>query len=238
MKRHMIAVAVVLLFVLCGCMNNEMISYTESYTLDTLVEQSYDLYQLRDFFVPHHMDDYFRRVDDPSHEELMKQMLTYDEVNRKYPVTRLQQLGPIGEYAVYPVEQGGFYYVFLLYYKTVELMEQTPKTTDYLYVYFSAYLGNGDYSEGYSCLDYYEIVPGITTMAELRQLDPNMEYVFLSSGTYTCSLLDDTTVLQVKYGYDKNSDAHDKPYFYSMVVRRVEIKKIEDSLSCFAEILQ
>ena len=208
-----------------------------SYSVDTLIEQSYDLYQLREFFVPHHMDS-FRTLDDPSKEDRMEKMLTYDEVNREYPVTCLKQLSPVCEYAVYPVDQGGFYYVFLCYYQTVELKEQTPKTTDYLYVYFSAYLGNDDYSEGYSCLDYYKIVPGTTTMAEVRQADPNMEYVFLSSGTYTCSLLDDTTVLQIKYGYDKNSDDPDKTFFDLMLVRQVELKKIEDSVSIFAELLK
>lgn len=240
MKRHMLAIAIFLILSLCGCMNEVMYAPTASPTVDMPIEQSYDLYQLREFFVPHHMDDSLHtgELDDLSHEEWMEKLLTYDEVNSKYPVTFLKQVSPVCEYVVYPVDQGGFYYVFLCYYQTVELREQTPKTTDYLYVHFTAYLGNNDCSEGYSNLDYYKIIPGTTTMAEIRQADPYAEYIFLSRGTYTCSLLDNTTVLQIRYGYDKNNNDPNKPFFEAMIVNEVEVKKIENTVSIFAELLR
>ena len=74
-------------------------------------------------------------------------------------------------------------------------------------------------------------------MADVRQADPNVEHVFLSGGTYTCSLLDDTTVLQIQYGYDKNNHDPDKTFFDAMIVRQVEIKEIENSVSIFSELL-
>lgn len=234
MKRYILSMLFISLLCLSGCAkksNGQSPTYPST---DASTTQVYDLSEIRAFFVPHHMDDSFRALDDQ--EDRMEKMLTYDEINHNYPVSQLKHLSPVCEYVVYPVHQGGFYYVFLCYYQTAELMEQTPKTTDYLYVYYTAYLGNGDYSEGYSRLDYYKIIPGTTTMADVRQADPNVEHVFLSGGIYTCSLLDDTTVLQIQYGYDKSNHDPDKTFFDAMIVRQVEIKEIENSVSIFSEL--
>ena len=232
MKRSILAIAALLLACLCGCGNTSVANTTG----DMHTEQSYDLYALREFFLPRHMDGVvgFGESTGLSQEEKTERILNYNEMNQTFPVTQLEQVNPGCQYALYPVDQGGSYYVFLCYYQDMELKEETPQTTDYLYVFYTAYIGPG----GYSRLDPTEIVPGTTTLAEIRQTDPYVEHVALSRGTFTCSLLDATTVLQIQYSYDKNNTDSNKSVYDLMLVTEVEVRKIEDSVSIMSEIFK
>lgn len=231
MKRYILSTLILLLLCLCGCTKGEEKQQAAD-PVDVTVTQSYDLNELREFFVPHHMDraPHTGELDG----EFAEKKLTYNEVDLQYPAVLLKTANPFCKYIMYLVDQGGFYYVFLGYFWTKELGEQTPETTDYMYVLFSAYLGDVDSDAAYSNVDYYNIKPGTTTMSDVIKSDPNAESVFLSGGTYTCSLLDNSTVLQILYRHNQDAEEPDRSFLESMIVREVSVVKIEDSVSLLA----
>ena len=229
MKRNLLLI-IILVFSLCGCSGKTTQPITNP-SANSAVGRSYDLDELQAFFEPHHMDMLLDtgKIRDLSNEEFMDRLLTYEEIDIKFPAEIIKTAGEQCKYIIYPINHGGFYYAFLCYFQSEELGQQTPRTMEYMYLRFSGYLGSDN-----SDMDYYAIKPGITTLADVIKLDPAAEFVFMSGGKYTCSLLDPYTVLQVKYEMD--GDNENKDLFEKLIVKEVKVMKIEDSVSLFAEL--
>ena len=237
MKR-MPSIVLLVLFCLCGCAK-EATQQIKNSSIDVSGMKVYDVSELRAYFSPHHMTFalHMGELDDMTQEQFTEKMLTYQEIDQQFPVEILKTASPVCKYIMYPVRQGGFYYVFLAYFEPEELGEQTPKTIEYMYVRFTAYLGDSDTSADYSSVDPYKVEPEVTTMMDIIELDPYVEPVFLSAGTYTCSLLDNSTILQIKYRYKQGNDEPNSVTYESFIAVDVAIKEIDDSVSIFAEIV-
>jgi len=219
---------------LCGCIPQTAVVEQPAFSVFAELTHMYELNALRDFFTAAHLN---RPTVDISTEEFLERLTFYEEVNERFPVEVLRVADTYVPYTVYRVAEGGYYYVFWSYaFPSAQSDEwrenpEALKKTSRMCVLFSVYVG-----QPYSKIDYYEIVPGITTMAEVMALDPYIEYVNLSRGAFTCSVLDPSTILQIQYYY-AGDDTNEKNFYDAMVVKEVTIVKISDSVSLLGYVL-
>lgn len=214
-----------MVFFFCGCMQEHSLPQTTEALPNASATVSYDLEELRGFFVPHHLDL-------PGREGMPERILYYDEVNARFPVGQIQISNSDYRYTQYSVKQGGYYYVVWSYAWPTGVSEERPQTPEYSCVMFSAYIGNDDSAGAYSgitAIDRYTILPGVTTMQDVMDRDPYIEYLNYSHGQYTCSILDNSRVLQIRYKYQQ--DRADRPFCEAMVVVDAKVVQIEDSVS-------
>ena len=232
MKKYRIFVATIIVSIfLCACTQpNNTAQITEPTLLQPEVV-AYNINELRAFFVPRHLDHLY--VDKFIGEDLEKSFLYYDEVNHRFPVEQIQESNTHIRYTRYAVKQGGYYYVFWSYGWPKGLVDPSsrkgPETQEYTCVVFSAYLGDCNTAVTYPSIDFYKIRPGVTTMQDVMTMDPYIEYLSYSDGKYTCSMLDQFTVLQIRYKYQQERDVGS--VFEAMTVVDAKIVKIEESVS-------
>ena len=147
-------------------------------SLETSLTNEYDLDELKSFFMGSN-----------ENEEIMfevnSKMLTFSEVNRRYPVEVLRT----GGYSVYKVSQGGYFYVFWVSQSIGNTQNSEPS------VYFSAYLSSDVFMNSFDSL-----IPMINTAEDVKKIDPNFELSFLiSHGIFSYSYLNEQNLLEVEY---------------------------------------
>ena len=188
MRKTVLIISLMLTLFLASCdtesnKNNEIettnfISNQYEYDDDTPLEEmlvvSYDLHTLNDFFEPHVLD---RELDE-------KESLSFDEVNENYPVKVIRT----GDYSVYKVRQGGYFYVF--WNSIVDMSGNVLNHAVSNTLYISSVRDRNDF--------FKKINPGKSTLKDLAEIDPYY-YLnrFMSHGIYAFSFLNKDEV--VKY---------------------------------------
>jgi len=113
--------------------------------------------------------------------------LTYSLVNKRFPVEIVRS----GYYTVYKVSQGGYYYVFW----GVQVSSDAGEKHIEPRVLFSAYLPASE-----RAILYEGLTEGVSTAADVKELDPSFELVFtMSRGLFSYSYMDEDTLLEVEY---------------------------------------
>lgn len=157
--------------------------------LGELLTVSYDINELDSFFIPRSYNEMLIRDDNDTDKEL----LTIYEVNESFPVEVLRE----GEYSVYKVKQGGYYYVFWIFStgntSSITIDEESLKN-------FHRVVGNVLYISSDKTVDDISTkISSGDTLLELHKLD---KYVFLnvllSHGQYAYSFVDKDTVIEFK----------------------------------------
>lgn len=158
--------------------------------LEDVLTQTYDLQELQAFF-----------GEIPTNEALMygsgdrTEDFSMRAVNERFPVECLRLGGAIGYYSVYRVASGGYFYVFWT--KTSEASSGEPAILegDCANAYFTVYLPSLRKES-----DFAPILEGASTAEDVSEIDPALEVSFLmSSGIYSYSLLEDGSVLEIRY---------------------------------------
>lgn len=205
MKKYMyicffvVSCIVALLFITCGNRkdesdNNDMFfneyAMDDMKTLEDNLTKEYDLNELRSFFKGSNANE---RIGFGSSTPALK----FSEVNKKFPVEILRT----GDYSVYKVSQGGYFYVFW----SKPFATGTSRSDSEPSVYFSAYL-----SSDISPYLFDSLTPGISTAEDVQKIDPSFELSFLiSHGIFSYSYINDETVLQIEYAHQENIDGYD-----------------------------
>ena len=126
--------------------------------------KAYDLNELASFFEGRMMNEF---TDVP--------VLTFTEVNAQFPIEIIRT----GDYSVYKVTQGGYYYIFW-----VSSLEDGNAPE----VYFATYI-DADRSP-----DLFEsITPKVSTAADIKAIDPYCEISVLGSSPYIFSYINPDT---------------------------------------------
>lgn len=187
----------------------------DSQPLSTALTKEYSLQELKDYFGEISLNESttFDGNNDIS-------FLSISAVNQEYPIECLRQSG----YSVYKVTSGGFFYVFWI--KTFNPFPNRDFSTESndAIVYFTAYLSSLPKER-----DFDSIKEGISTAADVANIDPAFELVFsLSSKTPSYSLLDNGTIMEICYCWEGD--------FNSRRDLIVESKKIISKDSCPAKL--
>lgn len=158
-------------------------------SLDQALTKEYDLSELSAFFEN-------TNINESSGLNLTTQNLSFSQVNQAYPVEILRS----GGYSVYKVKQGGYFYVFWVdtFNAATGQIDNEPA------VYFTAYL-----SSNIGRVAFDKIKLGISTAEDVKAVDPAFELSFLhSGGIYSFSLLDEDTIMQIKYDFQGKADSY------------------------------
>lgn len=236
MKKYalLIIAACMPLCLLSACTSEDAgSSIDEADSLDAVLMQVYDLVELENFIKP-------RNANVASLAEF-DGILYYDELNAQFPVEVIRYGDDTTDipYTVYKVSGGGYYFVFWSWAYPKDqadaLRNKTDahKNTEYMCVYFSAYIGANK-----SILDFMSLKPGTSTAEDVRKIDADFDYVSLSRGRFSYSLLNDKKVLEIKYTHKNTAEADDIFSFEDLVVQEVKIISIDDSPSCYRLIWQ
>lgn len=182
--------------------------------LRKLLTQKYDLEELTEFF-----EERSGNVDFYGNPPLL-----FSEVNEMFPVEVFRP----GDYTVYKVRQGGYFYVFWYYVVPYDPDGGTASEGEYA-VYFTAYLRK---KKDIAAFD--SLIPGVSTAEDVRKIDPYLEIDFLrSSGTFSYSYLNKDEILEVKYKEVGNIDGYD-----DLIVENIEILSKSFPVSRYSYILQ
>ena len=153
-----------------------------SAALEDVLTHSYDLSELTDFFEP---DGVKANEAEGFHKGVPA--LTFDAVNQRFSAEIVRS----GYYTVYKVSQGGYYYVFW----GMKISSDGGESRSEPIVVFSAYLPASE-----RAIPYEELTEGVSTAADVRELDPSFDLVFtMSRGLFSYSYLDEDTLLEVEY---------------------------------------
>ncbi|MBQ4283117.1 MAG: hypothetical protein IJB96_04225 [Lachnospira sp.] len=192
-------------------------------SLDELLTVEYGIEELREFFGG-------RNSNEVSNED--EYPLTYTEVNKRFPVEVIRSRN----YSVYKVIEGGYFYVFW----QRGFDSKAGKYVGDLHVYFSGYI-NGTQNQNL----LYSINVDETTIADVRKLDPDVNFTFLETPIRSCSYLDKEHLLEIKYWYKYNRcDADNETYEKGVkdennfFVDSVEIVPREEALSNYSSIME
>lgn len=180
-------------------------------SLETSLTNEYDLDELKSFFMGSN-----------ENEEIMfevnSKMLTFSEVNRRYPVEVLRT----GGYSVYKVSQGGYFYVFWVSQSIGNTQNSEPS------VYFSAYLSSDVFMNSFDSL-----IPMINTAEDVKKIDPNFELSFLiSHGIFSYSYLNEQNLLEVEYLHQENLKSYD-----DLIIKEMRIIPREAAPSRYSTVL-
>lgn len=189
MKRFTAVIFSVILislsFVGCSTMGNSD-ELTESQGVAPLesffyypYEVSYPLADLQAFFDECDAKRFFSNSQD---------RLSWEDVNEAFPVIVLRQVPRHVAYSIFPVTEGGYYYVFWSWYPTNCI-------TDY-FAYFTVYLTKDRLTEE----DFSSVQIGESTAADIYEIDPMFEEFFLrNAGPVSYSLLDNGEIMRIEY---------------------------------------
>lgn len=227
MKKYILFLMISILFIsLIAC--SPTVKTTEMHTLETELSQAYDLAELEGFLKNRNATNMIW------HSEF-DGLLSFNEINEKFPAEVIRYPEAKGgisfPYVVYKVSQGGYYYVFFSYgypkEMTDNLESELPTGKEYLYVHYSAYINS--YKQ---VSDFMSLKPGVSTLGDLKALDPSMEYATLSRGRFSYSLLNDKEMLEVTYSTKEHTVDDD------LVIEDYEVVPIEKTASCFRFVLK
>ena len=219
--------------ILCGCSrtkkNTDLQSTAsracvvdDTSALKDVLTKKYDIEELKEFFKNSYINEGDRL-------NPLFSTLTFEEVNAKFPVEVFRS----NYYSVYKVTQGGYFYVFWI----PELGAEVNKLGDGLAVYFCAYLDEPGLLRAFDTRkrikSFDALIPGISTAADVRRIDPSFElYLLYSHGTYSYSYIDEETIVQVKYARENITDGYN-----GYVVSEKEIVSRDSVYSCYGAIL-
>ena len=185
--------------------------------LSSLLKNTYELQELLDYFgqIPPNENTMYDSTDNGEH-------LLINNVNSRFPVECVRQNGDLSYYSVYKVSEGGYFYVF--WSRTVDSLRasESKQPLDNAAAYFTVYI-----STLRNASDFNSIKPRVSTAEDVAQIDPAFELSFLmSSGPRSFSLLDDYTVLEVRYKHSSNVTSRK-----DLLVESVSILQKEAALS-------
>lgn len=186
--------------------------------LKKILTQKYDLDELTEFF-----GNRTCHVSIIHKEDLP---LRFREVNERFPVEVVRP----GDYTVYKVRQGGYFYVF---------WDHTAVNDSFGYIPIGESDNGIVYATAYLCKEkkaaaFESVIPGVSTAEDVRKIDPFLEMDFLrSTGTYSYSYLNKDMILEIKYKKAVNIDGYD-----DLIVEDIEIRPKASLVSRYAYILQ
>ena len=165
-----------------------------------------------------------------------KKFLFYPELNEKFPVEVVNRRDDTDfdiAYTVYRVSDGGYYYVFWGHAHSQQEHDEDSSLilnctdTNHMCVYYSAYYGPYK-KQG----DFASLKVGVSTAEDVRKIDPDFEYDFMSiRGRRSYSLIDKDNVLEIKYTLAESKEVS---YDYSsLIIEEINIVPIEESGSLF-----
>lgn len=174
--------------------------------------RAYHLKELDEFFEGRSVEDFIRLG------EYKTAYLKMEEVNEHFPMENMRSYKYKDEivtsYTVYPVKEGGYYYVF---WSTI-IDEGIRKIQPYSSVMSTAYISTP--TRDASLFD--SIKSGISTAGDVEVIDP---YVYMdftrSSGIFSFSYLDSENVLEVEYDPKIVEEISD---YKNMIVRSVKVR--------------
>lgn len=186
----------------------------DSSALETALTKEYDLSELKSFFESSHVNENIGfGITEPT--------LTFSKVNQKFP----SEIVRSGDYSVYRVRQGGYFYVF--WSKPFDV--DTNKASGEPLVYFSAYLAAPVSSDLFDVLTI-----GQSTAEDVKAIDPSFELTFLvSHGVYSYSYLNETTILEIEY-----ENCAEMNEYEDLIVKEITIISRDSAPSKFRTILQ
>ena len=201
----MFLVCISLLFVSCGEEESEMDFLEEAFQvqgfvadnstpLSAVLTQEYSLQELRDFFGYRFSNevDYHNEND-----------LSINGVHARFPIECLRS-GDGFSYTVYKVREGGYFYVFWVL-TSDPFASKESESEPGAAVYFAAYI-----EKGMQASDFDSLKEGVSTAEDVAQIDPAFEMMLLMShATYSYSLLDDGTIMEIRYQRPKSSNTRD-----------------------------
>ena len=172
---------------------------------------AYHLEELEEFFAG-------RCVDDSLRMDGYQEILNMEEVNKYFPVENIRSYKYeevlVTSYTVYPVKEGGCYYVFW----SVSGDGETRKVESNSSVYDTTYIAAP--TRDASLFD--SIKSGISTAGDVEAIDP---YVYMEftrgSGTFSLSYLDSENVLEVEYDPETIEEISD---YKNMIVNSVKVR--------------
>ena len=232
MKNHLNAFLIVLLCIvgllLVSCANREEtiepalnhpdwseVKLDDLMPLRKILTTKYDLNELTEFFGNKGCHANY------IHNE---QLLFFQEVNERFPVEVVRP----GNYSVYKVRQGGYFYVFWNQVVT-ENADDLLTIGNEDVVHFTTYLHK---EKKFS--EFETIIPGVSTAEDVRKIDPYMEMDFLSScGIFSFSYLNKDEILQVEYEDAVNIDGYE-----DLIVKNIEIVPKASGFCNYSYILQ
>lgn len=151
--------------------------------LDEVLTKEYDLKELQEFFESRSSIDQYILNQGNS-------VLKINEVNEKYPIEIIRT----GNYSVYKVKQGGYFYVFWLLTTDLEANENEPSVS------FTAYIPLKKDKEAFK-----KIKKGLS-IKDVELIDPSFELnILLSHAIYSYSILSDDTLVEIQYS-SRNGD--------------------------------
>ena len=150
----------------------------------------------------------------------------FREVNERFPVETVRP----GDYTVYKVRQGGYFYVFWDHTVVDDPFGFIPiGESGNGIVYATAYLHKEKKAS-----EFDSLIPGVSTAEDVRKIDPYLEMDFLRSrGTFSYSYLNKDEILEVKYKEVGNIDGYD-----DLIVENIEILSKSFPVSRYSYILQ
>lgn len=174
------------------------------------------------------LEGFFGRAS--SNESVLSGVMTSDvriaSANEKFPIECLRRTDDGFLYSVYRVKEGGLYYVFW-----ADIFDNTDAKDTIVdwAVYFTAYLPT---PIDLSADDFETIMPNSSTAADIGRIDPNFELSFLlSSRIVSYSLLEDGTVIQICYDFDRTLETKE-----DLIVTSKEILLAADTSSRLAAV--
>ena len=219
------------LFLFGGCISEHE---GETHALEVALTQQYDLAELDSYIKNRNTKD--------AHFDEFAGILYYDELNVQFPVEimRYSDSAENPPYTIYRVAQGGYYYVFWSWaYPQEDAEDLRDKlniltSKEYMCAYFSAYI-----KETKSRFAFMPLKIGTSTAEDVKKIDPYFDFVSLSQGCFSYSLLDSEKVLKIKYSYRENTDSGDSySYYESQIVDEISVVSIEEVPSCYRLILK
>ena len=229
MKKYNIVFVCIMISVLifCACSNehldtNDSGLFAEFDTdvvteIENILAEDYSYKELEQFFSKVSIDSLLAQN---------AEVITFDEVNKRFPVGILRNNH---NYSVYKVKEGGLYYVFWGNLR----QSQEPVVSDELAVCFTAYL-RGNLEK----VPFLNLKPGISTAKDVKMIDTSFELdLSTSSGIFSYSFLNKDEVVRIEYNLERTAD--DAFLIYeNFVVKNIDIVPRVTSQSYFGEILE
>lgn len=221
--RKIVFVMILLILVL-GCdnkMKDSDKSSSNHFNIFTVLTANYDigvdneisLSSLdQNYYSLSELEDYFSDFSISKRDDLMDDTYKLDEIteiNEVFPI-KVLRLNNETLYTIYPVKEGGLYYVFFTIAYPIDYNYENLDKVE-IVCFHSVYIDNLKNE-----VDFMELEKGYSSFEDVRKISDVVELkINLSSGIFSYTLLNDSKLLEVKYILDDESK--------SLVVEKIGI---------------